>query len=74
MSYTHTLTYRDSEFTFEYKCDGEQLVLTGYELNGEDYDLECPVEVRFFVDKAHDWLDDEWRHNGENYIDDLKDR
>ncbi len=72
MSYTHTLSYRDSELTFEYKCDGHQLVILDYELN--DLEDGCPVEIKFMLDKAQEWLDNEWRHNGENYIDDLKDR
>lgn len=71
MSYTHSLTYRDSELTFEYKCDGVSLVIESYELSDGTV---CPVEEKYLLDKAQDWLDDEWRHNGENYIDDLKDR
>ena len=71
MSYTHSLTYRDSELTFEYKCDVVSLVIESYELSDGSI---CPVEEKYLLDKAQDWLDDEWRHNGENYIDDLKDR
>ncbi len=72
MSYQKEIPFRDYIITFEYDVNEGLNLLnwTAYEGNNE-ITIPCRVESEFIEKQLHNWLDNEWYHNGSNYIEDV---